>query len=137
MPLKSFALGSSTTEAPDGKTRAPSRDTQSLFPPSPLSICSITGLGGKSDWVSRLGARVLPSGASVVDDPSAKDFSGVSLIGGYAVDNEGVRAQKVTLVENGNLKAELMSRRPGPDAEDRKSTRLNSSHVEISYAVFC
>src|SRR5204863_9771279 len=25
---------------------------------------------------------------------------------------------------------------PGPD-QDRKSTRLNSSHVEISYAVFC
>src|SRR5690349_23162672 len=23
------------------------------------------------------------------------------------------------------------------DAQDRKSTRLNSSHVEISYAVFC
>src|SRR5690349_22933639 len=25
----------------------------------------------------------------------------------------------------------------GADVEDRKSTRLNSSHVEISYAVFC
>src|SRR5438874_10561914 len=25
----------------------------------------------------------------------------------------------------------------GPDQRDRKSTRLNSSHVEISYAVFC
>src|SRR6266496_2157420 len=25
----------------------------------------------------------------------------------------------------------------GPPTEDRKSTRLNSSHVEISYAVFC
>src|SRR5699024_11747301 len=24
-----------------------------------------------------------------------------------------------------------------PDGEDRKSTRLNSSHVSISYAVFC
>src|SRR5690606_41284246 len=24
-----------------------------------------------------------------------------------------------------------------PGAEDRKSTRLNSSHVKISYAVFC
>src|SRR5438874_13278334 len=24
-----------------------------------------------------------------------------------------------------------------PEASDRKSTRLNSSHVEISYAVFC
>src|SRR5438874_3529976 len=26
---------------------------------------------------------------------------------------------------------------PGPRGRDRKSTRLNSSHVEISYAVFC
>src|SRR6266496_5341687 len=29
------------------------------------------------------------------------------------------------------------SRRTGSAARDRKSTRLNSSHVEISYAVFC
>src|SRR3989442_3822110 len=28
-------------------------------------------------------------------------------------------------------------RDPGQRAEDRKSTRLNSSHVRISYAVFC
>src|SRR3712207_7463425 len=27
--------------------------------------------------------------------------------------------------------------RPVPDAVDRKSTRLNSSHANISYAVFC
>src|SRR5690349_22063784 len=27
--------------------------------------------------------------------------------------------------------------RQAPDRRDRKSTRLNSSHVEISYAVFC
>src|SRR5688572_31837384 len=27
--------------------------------------------------------------------------------------------------------------RPDPGAEDRKSTRLNSSHSQISYAVFC
>src|SRR5205807_4916793 len=26
---------------------------------------------------------------------------------------------------------------PGPMVEDRKSTRLNSSHLVISYAVFC
>src|SRR2546427_7339596 len=26
---------------------------------------------------------------------------------------------------------------PRPSAEDRKSTRLNSSHSQISYAVFC
>src|SRR3712207_9375064 len=28
-------------------------------------------------------------------------------------------------------------RRLGPPPRDRKSTRLNSSHVNISYAVFC
>src|SRR3712207_7677399 len=27
--------------------------------------------------------------------------------------------------------------RPGPGAADRKSTRLNSSHANTSYAVFC
>src|SRR6266478_7889452 len=27
--------------------------------------------------------------------------------------------------------------RPGRDCQDRKSTRLNSSHSQISYAVFC
>src|SRR2546430_7586851 len=26
---------------------------------------------------------------------------------------------------------------PRPDSKDRKSTRLNSSHSQISYAVFC
>src|SRR5204862_7750556 len=31
-----------------------------------------------------------------------------------------------------------LAMQPSPDdAQDRKSTRLNSSHVEISYAVFC
>src|SRR5690349_24832716 len=29
------------------------------------------------------------------------------------------------------------NRRLAPSPSDRKSTRLNSSHVEISYAVFC
>jgi hypothetical protein len=51
----------------------------------------------------------------VVDDPNAKEFQGTPLLGFYTVDDEGVRAQKVTLVENGTLKNELMSRRPGPD----------------------
>src|SRR5438309_768363 len=81
---------------------------------SPVMEQMLGNLGGKSDWVGRLGARVLPASVSLVDDPGAKDFHGVALIGGYAVDNEGVRAQKVTLVDSGNLKNEMMSRRPGP-----------------------
>jgi TldD protein len=84
---------------------------------SPVMEQMLSGLGGKSDWVGRMGARVLPANVTLVDDPGAKEFHGTPLIGGYAVDEEGTRAQKVTLVENGNLKGELMSRRPGPDSD--------------------
>jgi predicted Zn-dependent protease len=83
---------------------------------SPVMEQMLGNLGGKSDWVGRLGARVLPAAVTVVDDPGAKEFHGTPLIGGYGVDDEGVRAQKVTLVEGGTLKNELMSRRPGPDS---------------------
>jgi hypothetical protein len=97
-------------------------------------------LGGKSDWVGRLGARVLPSGVSVLDDPGAKEFHGTPLIGGYAVDDEGVRAQKVTLVENGNLKSELMSRRPGPDSNQSnghgRAAFLNDAKPTLSNVIF-
>jgi predicted Zn-dependent protease len=77
----------------------------------------LSGLGGKSDWSGRIGSRVLPPGVSLVDDPAAKEFHGTPLLGGYGVDDEGVRAQKVTVVDHGNLKDLLMSRRPGPDFE--------------------
>jgi predicted Zn-dependent protease len=82
---------------------------------SPVMEQLLTNLGGKSDWVTRIGARVLPAGVTVVDDPTLSSYEGQPLLGGYAVDEEGVRAQKVTLVKNGTLKGELMSRRPGPD----------------------
>jgi predicted Zn-dependent protease len=77
----------------------------------------LSNVGGRSDWVTRTGARVLPASVTVVDDPAAKDFAGKPLIGGYNVDDEGVSAEKVTAVENGMLKSLLMSRRPGPDSD--------------------
>src|SRR5215831_13210917 len=76
----------------------------------------LSNIGGKSDWVGRMGARVLPNSVTVVDDPSAKEYKGTPLLGGYAVDEEGVRGEKVTAVESGVLKQLLMSRRPGPDS---------------------
>src|SRR5690625_5813127 len=36
-----------------------------------------------------------------------------------------------------NEAARLVQEAAHPEAKDRKSTRLNSSHVAISYAVFC
>jgi predicted Zn-dependent protease len=77
----------------------------------------LSNIGGKSDWVTRNGARVLPTSVTVVDDPAATEFHGTPLIGGYRVDDEGVPAQKVTTVEGGMLKGLLMSRRPGPDSD--------------------
>jgi hypothetical protein len=77
----------------------------------------MNNLGARSDWSARVGARVLPPTVTLVDDPFAKDYKGTPLIGGYAIDEEGVPAEKVSLVENGMLKNLLMSRRPGPDFE--------------------
>lgn len=71
--------------------------------------------GGHSEWTGRVNTRVLPLNVSLIDDPGAKDFQGQALLGGYAIDEEGVRAERVTVVENGILKNLLMSRRPGSD----------------------
>ena len=107
---------------------------------SPVMEQMLSGLGGKSDWVSRIGARVLPSGVNAVDDPGAKEFKGTPLIGGYAVDDEGVRAQRVTLVENGNFKSALMSRRPGPDSDQSnghgRAAFLNDAKPTMSNLFF-
>jgi len=107
---------------------------------SPVMEQMLGNLGGKSDWVGRLGARVLPASVSLVDDPGAKDFHGTPLIGGYAVDNEGVRAQKVTLVDSGNLKNEMMSRRPGPDFNESnghgRAAFLNDAKPTMSNLFF-
>jgi predicted Zn-dependent protease len=75
----------------------------------------MSSLGARSDWSGKVGSRVLPETVSLVDDPSAKDYKGTLLIGGYAIDEEGVPAEKVAIVSNGKLKNLLMSRRPGPD----------------------
>src|SRR5690349_23041324 len=41
-------------------------------------------------------------------------------------------AKTVTVANGASITADALS-----NGKDRKSTRLNSSHVEISYAVFC
>ncbi|PYU68321.1 MAG: peptidase U62 [Acidobacteria bacterium] len=56
--------------------------------------------------------RVLPNFLSVVDDPTLTDFQGKSLVGSYAVDSEGVKAQAVNTIENGMLANYLIGRQP-------------------------
>src|SRR5882672_3050011 len=57
-------------------------------------------------------SRVLPTFIDVVDDPTMKDFQGKSVIGGYEVDSEGVRAQPVNIVDKGVLTNYLLGRQP-------------------------
>jgi len=72
-------------------------------------------MGGRSEWSGRVGSRVLPATMSLIDDPTLKEFNGAALLGNYDIDDEGVKAQRVAIVENGTLKNLLMSRRPGPE----------------------
>jgi TldD protein len=100
----------------------------------------LSNIGGKSDWVGRLGARVLSATVTVVDDPYAKDYKGTPLLGGYSVDEEGVRAEKVTVAENGVLKQLLMSRRPGPDSNQSnghgRAAFLSDAKPSMSNVIF-
>src|SRR5688572_31321818 len=58
------------------------------------------------------------------------------------MDRERVLRNQTVIVRDGTIAAMGDSKRNKPPAgaqviEDRKSTRLNSSHSQISYAVFC
>jgi TldD protein len=64
------------------------------------------------NFASSYKSRVLPTFLSVADDPTATTFGGKSLIGSYNVDDEGVRAQKVPLVDKGILNSYLLGRQP-------------------------
>ncbi len=57
-------------------------------------------------------ARVLPDFISVVDDPTVDTFAGHGLGGSYLVDDEGVRAGPVTVVDKGTLVNYLIGRVP-------------------------
>jgi TldD protein len=99
-----------------------------ILPPSlsgarpPLSMAPsfdqmMERMGANSEWTGRVGARVFPTSITVVDDPTLKDSGSQSLLGAYDVDDEGVKGQRVTVVDHGILRDLLMSRRPGPDFE--------------------
>ena len=57
-------------------------------------------------------SRVLPDFISVTDDPTASTAQGRSLMGTYAVDDEGVRGQAVTVIDKGELVSYLLGRQP-------------------------
>ncbi|HEX7424376.1 MAG TPA: metallopeptidase TldD-related protein [Terriglobales bacterium] len=63
-------------------------------------------------WSSSYKARVLPDFINVFDDPTISTISGQPLFGNYTLDDEGVKAQRVSLVEKGQLVSYLIGRQP-------------------------
>ncbi len=63
-------------------------------------------------FTASVGSPVLPKFLSVYDDPTIEKLSGVELNGFYEYDDEGVKAQRVAVVEKGILRNFLMSRSP-------------------------
>jgi TldD protein len=59
-----------------------------------------------------VGKEVLPSFLSVADDPTQTKFGSTWLSGSYEYDDEGQKAQRVDLIQDGVLKTFLMSRLP-------------------------
>ncbi len=60
----------------------------------------------------RVGEAILPPFLSVVDDPTQERAADVDLRGTYRFDDEGVPAERVTLVQDGVLEGFLESRSP-------------------------
>jgi hypothetical protein len=66
----------------------------------------------QGEYTSSFHASVLPDFMSVTDDPLETTFAGQTLLGAYAVDDEGVPAQAVDVVVNGKLQNYLIGRTP-------------------------
>ena len=63
-------------------------------------------------FAKKVGEPILPSFLSIVDDTTMRKLGSEDLLGYYQFDDEGVPAQRVTLVDHGILKSFEMSRSP-------------------------
>lgn len=66
----------------------------------------------KGAWATNYKTRVLPDFISVDDDPTLASMNNQSLLGHYGTDDEGVKAVRVPVIENGKLSNYLIGRTP-------------------------
>ena len=97
-------------------------------------------------FAKKVGQKVTSDIITVYDDPNIKDYKGRSLRGYYKYDDEGVRAKRAMLIENGVLKGFLMNRSPirnfpESNGHGRRSSgratvsRMGNTMVEASQTV--
>ena len=66
----------------------------------------------KGAWATSYKIRVLPDFISIEDDPTLSTMNNQMLLGHYDTDDEGVKAAKVQVIENGKLMNYLIGRTP-------------------------
>jgi TldD protein len=64
------------------------------------------------EFSSNYKGRVLPNFMTVTDDPTLKTFNGVTLVGSYVYDEEGVKVAPVEVIKEGMLANYLVGRMP-------------------------
>lgn len=75
----------------------------------------------------QIGKAVLPFFLTIFDDPTRRALGPVSLNGYYRFDDQGVPAQRATLVDKGILRSFLLSRAPVQGAPPRSNGHGRSS----------
>ncbi|MEE9382212.1 MAG: metallopeptidase TldD-related protein [Nannocystaceae bacterium] len=74
--------------------------------------------GETRTFAHKVGERILPVGLDVYDDPTQTHLAdGAPLWGSYRVDDQGIAAQKASLIEDGVLRGFLCSRSPIPGSQ--------------------
>ncbi len=61
---------------------------------------------------AKLGEQLLPKNFTLYFDPTIREYKGLTLWGFYDYDNQGVKARRVNVIENGVLTGFIMSRQP-------------------------
>ncbi len=91
-------------------------------------------------YQSSFHSKVLPEFLNVVDDPTLKTFDGRELLGSYDVDDEGVPARAVEVVERGKLTNYLVSRTPIRDFSESnghgRATPAQAAHAHAGVMIF-
>lgn len=83
----------------------------------------------------KIGLRIMPTFLSVTDDPTARSYRGVPLMGGYDVDDEGVLARPVKVVENGFLRTFLSGRTPSKTNKESNGHGTTTGEAKTSVLI--
>jgi predicted Zn-dependent protease len=97
--------------------------------PAPLDKNNPFSQMGKNPFEDKIGIKVLPSFITIVDDPLTKKFGTTAIPSAYDIDDDGVRAQKITLVDKGILKTFCMSRAPTREIKQSNGHGVGGSGI--------